>query len=992
MIRGLTEIRIVMRDFSMVGCVKGFVEPEVRVVGGRAGRFPISSGSAAGFGFDSSQVIGRDEELGRISSVAEPAIAGRGGIVMLKGEPGIGKTAMLTVISRALAERGMRVCHGSARELEQAVGFAAIGACLGLERPSSEPMLERARTILFGQIGSAMPQSGHDYAVVETLLSLIDTWCSTGPVAVILDDAQWADPASLMTLQRLGEMAFDLPLFVMVATRQWSAGHPLAAFWPRLEAKGAVTVRLGALSEAAVSTLVERTLGARADPSLMATVARADGNPLCVEVLMSGLLEDGAIAVVDGVAEPSRQMSAARLPKSVTDEIRRRLDSLLVGDRHLLSMAAALGASVEVVELSSILGESVITIWSAIAAAIEVGLLIRDDERIAFRHDVFQQAIADRLPVSSQDSLRRRAAITLMSMEAPVERVAAYLSAGPGPIEPRGIVWLAESVDALLVRAPETAIGLLERVVNTGGIDTSTSQRLELGYVRALLRSGRLVDAESFARQVLAQDRAEADEPTAVHLGLLRWLLAQACFAQGRMDATAEVAEATLARPGMTPEAKGRYHGFLALTYLSGERYDDVEQFGQLAVSVGDSYDDLIATGMGCTALSGLRYAKGYLDDALVFSDRVLAAAARQGGGAADQFDVHLIRGNILIELDRLDEADGTFTAAARDRELVSHMRPAHQFSRARTRFVAGEWDDAIAEMATLQDFSDSYGYAAPMQNLRALIALRRGSAVPDLAVHDESDRRFGNRTYLHLGAWVRAVTSEGQGRPDEALQILAEAVHQYADTLCSATLYYIYPDLARLAAMGRDPLIAEQVAVASEELARRQPTASRRATAALCRGLLAGRSDLLGAAFEAFQAAGRPWYAAQALESLAAQLVHDGQGSEANRTLDRALGLYADLGCEWDIARAETRLRGLGLRRGRGGRRNRPKHGMAALTVTERKVAELVAQGCSNSDIAESMFLSRRTVETHVSSILAKLGLNSRVLVAIAFSADSRN
>jgi DNA-binding NarL/FixJ family response regulator len=109
----------------------------------------------------------------------------------------------------------------------------------------------------------------------------------------------------------------------------------------------------------------------------------------------------------------------------------------------------------------------------------------------------------------------------------------------------------------------------------------------------------------------------------------------------------------------------------------------------------------------------------------------------------------------------------------------------------------------------------------------------------------------------------------------------------------------------------------------------------------------------------------------------------------EARTALNRAIGCYTRLDAAWDIARAEARLRTAGIRRGKSGPRKRPKHGWAALTGTEHKVARLVAEGQSNPEIAARMFLSRRTVESHVSSILGKLGLSSRIELAVSVARD---
>jgi DNA-binding CsgD family transcriptional regulator len=107
------------------------------------------------------------------------------------------------------------------------------------------------------------------------------------------------------------------------------------------------------------------------------------------------------------------------------------------------------------------------------------------------------------------------------------------------------------------------------------------------------------------------------------------------------------------------------------------------------------------------------------------------------------------------------------------------------------------------------------------------------------------------------------------------------------------------------------------------------------------------------------------------------------GRLTDARRLFEEALGLYERLEAAWDLARATARLRALGVRPGRRGPRQRPKSGWASLTATELKVARLVAEGLSNPEIAERMFISRGTVHTHVSHILAKLGLRSRVGLA---------
>jgi DNA-binding NarL/FixJ family response regulator len=153
--------------------------------------------------------------------------------------------------------------------------------------------------------------------------------------------------------------------------------------------------------------------------------------------------------------------------------------------------------------------------------------------------------------------------------------------------------------------------------------------------------------------------------------------------------------------------------------------------------------------------------------------------------------------------------------------------------------------------------------------------------------------------------------------------------------------------------------------------------------SAAFAAAILDGDATDLLAAADGYAAAGRPTLEAQAREHAAEVLAAAGREREARLQLEGALDRYAGLNATWDAARADARLRVYGIRRGVHGPRRRPKAGWDALTDTEQTVAALLAEGLSNPDIASRMFISRRTVQFHVSNILAKLGLSSRVELA---------
>ena len=185
---------------------------------------------------------------------------------------------------------------------------------------------------------------------------------------------------------------------------------------------------------------------------------------------------------------------------------------------------------------------------------------------------------------------------------------------------------------------------------------------------------------------------------------------------------------------------------------------------------------------------------------------------------------------------------------------------------------------------------------------------------------------------------------------------------------------------LARLAlAVGDRETAAAAARVAAAD-AERDPTPYKIAMADHCRGLVTGDPAPVLSAAAYFRQSGRPWYRAQALEDAAALEAERGELAAAEGYLAEAVGIYTGLGAAWDIERAGARLQAVtGCGPARAAFRGRPASGWEALTPTEVKVAYLVADGRSNPDVAAALFLSRNTVQTHVSHILAKLGARSR-------------
>ena len=190
-------------------------------------------------------------------------------------------------------------------------------------------------------------------------------------------------------------------------------------------------------------------------------------------------------------------------------------------------------------------------------------------------------------------------------------------------------------------------------------------------------------------------------------------------------------------------------------------------------------------------------------------------------------------------------------------------------------------------------------------------------------------------------------------------------------------------PDLVRLALTHGDQERARQVAAAVSGLAGRNEVPSLTGAALRCRGLADDDAGALAVAVRAYQPGTRPLELAATCEDAGAAFARQSRTDQARPLLEHALQIYERLGAARDLARAEAVLREAGLRRGRRGPRGRPQSGWLSLTPAEQAVASLVADGLTNPQIGERLYISRRTVQTHLAHVFAKLDVASRAQLA---------
>jgi predicted ATPase len=222
-------------------------------------------------------LVGRDSERALLTGLIKEAARGRGGAVLIEGEPGIGKSALVRAAVAEAPEAGCQVFWGAGDELSQALPLLPFLDGLRVREPSANP---RRETIVRLLRGEATADRGTDVPAVlaEQLLALITEQCAIRPVILVIDDLQWADPASVTLWGRLARSAPQMPLLLAGTMRPVPQREDLLAL--RRVAGDAARLELTALGEAAVADLVANLAGGRPDDNLLRLADGAAGNPL----------------------------------------------------------------------------------------------------------------------------------------------------------------------------------------------------------------------------------------------------------------------------------------------------------------------------------------------------------------------------------------------------------------------------------------------------------------------------------------------------------------------------------------------------------------------------------------------------------------------------------------------------------------------------------------------------------------------------------------
>ncbi len=267
-----------------------------------------------------------------------------------------------------------------------------------------------------------------------------------------------------------------------------------------------------------------------------------------------------------------------------------------------------------------------------------------------------------------------------------------------------------------------------------------------------------------------------------------------------------------------------------------------------------------------------------------------------------------------------------------------------------------------------------------------SLIGLHRGDVrgAHEAATAAAELAGTGHRFRAQWATWARALLLEAEGKIADALATLAGGWDQCARLGLRLEFRLLGADLVRLALASGERELAREAAAAVAALAAENENSSLTGAALRCRGLAEEDPEVLLAAVRAYERGPRPLELALACEDAGTAFARQRNVDRGRPLLDQAITIYARLDAARDLARAEATLRAAGIRRGSRGARKRPRVGWQSLTPTERTVAGLVAEGLSNPQIGERLYVSYRTVQTHLAHVFAKLDISSRAQLAV--------
>jgi DNA-binding CsgD family transcriptional regulator len=928
-----------------------------------------------------SVLLERERELARIGELLREAASGGGRALFVEGPAGIGKTELLRHAGDMARDEGMQVATARGGEVEGDLAFGIVRE-LFEPHPAHASAAER-EDLLAGPAALAAPILGAEGAapaatdlssVLYGLYWLCSNLAERRALLLAVDDCHWADYPSIRFLAYLAHRIEGLPALLAVARRTGEAGGA-EELLEAIRAEPVCTViRPQPLSQDASRTVVAASLAGEAEPEFAEACHDASaGNPFFLHELLAALHRDGVQPTAEE-AERVRQLQ----PETIALSTAASLGRLAAPAPGVARAVAVLGSGAELRHAAELAEATPEEAGEAVDALID-GAFLAPGRPLEFVHPVVRSAVYADLPAGLRSQLHARAAHMLDGESVAPERVAGHLLHTEALSEGWVVDTLRKAAYAAMDRgAPETAAIYLRRALaEPPSAEAMPEVRLELGAAAA--RAGAQDAEELLMATLTSAERPDLRVGAAVELG-------QVMAYAGRIDEAAGIVRQVL--DGIDPDEKQLVRplemmlAVLAQTSLPGRRV--AKDLVDRAAAVVDR--------LGERAPRGLR--------ALVSVERGLVTG--EASDAGDLADAALADGRLLVEqtaeaphayfasailaiADRAPEADRYLSdAIGQARERGSSRAYAFASAmRALIRYRLGFLDEAEADgQACIELAAHVEWQLFQPAAVSTLIDVRveRGEldgADEALAALDEEVQDRDSVLYQPLRVSAARLRL-AQRRPEEAVSFIDECAAWEAEW---GERNPVWPEWRLPGALTRealgDPESALRLADEQLEGAGRFGSARTLGRALRVRGLLSSGESSIELLREAAEVLSRSTAAldhAHALVDLGAALRRENQRSAARDPLRQGLDAAHRLGATALAARARDELRATGARP-----RSVVLTGVESLTASELRVARMAAEGMGNREIAQALFVTRKTVEGHLSNCYRKLDVSSR-------------
>ncbi len=912
---------------------------------------------------------GREEELVALGECVAATRDGHGSVLLVESAPGFGKSSLLADATAMARRSQVRIGAGRADAAGQAVPFAALVEALFEGEP---PLLDA------GTIADIRASPEVRYWLMLELEALLERAALDAPLLICLDDLQWADAGTLAALRTLPERLSSLPIAWVGAYRSGEVSPDLRATTTRLLERGANRLLLAPLDEVAVAAMVGDLTQADPASELLSMSARAGGNPFLLGELIRGLLEEDSIDASSGRAE----LVTDSLPARVRDSMQIRLEAMPATTRHVAGVATVLGRSFSFGDLATMFDAPPATLLEPVDELLRADILVSVDDRLAFRHDIVREAVLEALPEAVVRPLRRQAVNVLLAGGAAPLEVAWALATSAEPGDAVAVETLLKAMRALGASDPAGSATLGRRALELAASDDPHRTPLVVEVAMLLNAADQVEEGRAFAETAL-RDVLQPDEEAAVRLSIAGMFSLSA-------DVRAEAGHTALALDGLSESMRAQHLARLAYNLVAAGRP------AQAASTVADArrapaaHTDATVSFTLDQVAAGLEYIAGRFGPALENIERAIS----RGPDASEAMRARQSsqwRCEILSALDRFDTAldltAKSLAVAQADRQGWE-VRLWEQ-SRGRHLFQVGRLADAAAIVEGLFRVDDRDAIVGNAADASALVVLGRASLHLGDAARSRRCREIAlaardaatPAVRRHL-SWLLTLLAMADGDHDAARSHLAGLADIAAEGVLPTFPLDVTdpPHLVRAALTLDDGDLAHDTVMLAEDRARLNPdVASITSSAAHARALIDGTDGQFDNAITSLTASPRPLALASALEDAGRAAITHGDRQRGIESLDRALQMYTQLNATWDAGRVRGRLRDLGIRR-RLSSPARPASGLGSLTDSERAVTDLVAQGLTNREVSERLFISPHTVNTHLRHAFAKLAIRSRV------------